>query len=140
MFGKNLEQGYGCPSSGPAVVKFSLDGSCQERPRTHSGAVSLLRRSASAGARAIPGAKLVFQVMLMLRGEPMREAPMTDYDDLPFKIERWSDGYGRPEETIAMAADLLSAKAFEAAMKRRPGEPIMLRHKARVILKSLNDI
>jgi hypothetical protein len=24
---------------------------------------------------------------------------MTDYDDLPFKIERWSKGYGRPEET-----------------------------------------
>jgi hypothetical protein len=41
---------------------------------------------------------------------------MTDYDDLPFKVERWSEGYGKPEETIAMAADLLSAKAaFEAA-------------------------
>jgi hypothetical protein len=36
---------------------------------------------------------------------------MTDYDDLPFKIERWSTGYGRPEETIATAAGLLSAKA-----------------------------
>jgi hypothetical protein len=62
---------------------------------------------------------------------------MTDYDELPFKIERWSEGYGRLEETIAMAADLLSAKgAFEAAVKRRPGEPIILRLKARVILKA----
>jgi hypothetical protein len=63
---------------------------------------------------------------------------MTDNDDLPFKIERWSEGYARLEETIAMAADLLSAKgAFEAAVKRRPGERIMLRHKARVIQKSI---
>jgi hypothetical protein len=39
-----------------------------------------------------------------------------------------------------MAADLLSAKAaFEAAVKRRPGEPILLRHKARVIQKSLAE-
>jgi hypothetical protein len=46
-------------------------------------------------------------------------------------VERWSKGYGEPEETIAMAADLLSAKAaFEAAVKRRPGEPILLRQKA----------
>jgi hypothetical protein len=57
---------------------------------------------------------------------------------LPFKVERWSKGYGRPEETIAMAADLLSAKAaFEAAVTRRPGEPILLRQKARVIWKSI---
>jgi hypothetical protein len=63
---------------------------------------------------------------------------MTDPDDLPFKIERWSAGYGRPEETIAMAADLLSAKgAFEAAVKRRPGEHTLLRHKERVIQTSI---
>jgi hypothetical protein len=29
---------------------------------------------------------------------------MTLDDDLPFKVERWSEGYGRPEETIAMCA------------------------------------
>jgi hypothetical protein len=64
---------------------------------------------------------------------------MTDYDNLPFKVERWSK-YGEPKETIAMCADLLSAKAaFEAAVKRRPGEPILLRQKARVILKSQGD-
>jgi hypothetical protein len=50
---------------------------------------------------------------------------MTDYDDLPFKVERWSEGYRRREETMATAADLFSAKAaFEAAVKRRPGQPI----------------
>ena len=36
---------------------------------------------------------------------------MTDYDDLPFKVERWTTGYAKPEETIAMCADLLSAKS-----------------------------
>jgi hypothetical protein len=51
---------------------------------------------------------------------------VTDYDDLPFKVKRWSEGYGRPEETIAMAADLRSAKAaFKAAVKCRPDEPIL---------------
>jgi hypothetical protein len=39
-----------------------------------------------------------------------------------------------------MAADLLAAKAaFEAAVKRRPGEHIMLRQKARVIMKSVDN-
>jgi len=58
-------------------------------------------------------------------------------DDLPFKIERWSEGYERPEKAIALAADLRSAKgAFAAAVKHRRGELIMHRHKARVILKS----
>jgi hypothetical protein len=56
---------------------------------------------------------------------------MTIDDDLPFKVERWSKGYGEPRETIAMCADLLSAKAaFETAVKRRPGEFILLRQKA----------
>jgi hypothetical protein len=40
-------------------------------------------------------------------GANLREAPVTIDDDLPFKIERWSKGYGEPEETIAMCADLL---------------------------------
>jgi hypothetical protein len=55
---------------------------------------------------------------------------MTDYDDLPFRIERCSEGYGRRGETIAMAADFFSAKgAFEAAVKHRSGQPITLRQK-----------
>ena len=65
---------------------------------------------------------------------------MTDYDDLPFKVERWTTGYAEPEETIAMCADLLSARAaFDAAVKHRPGEPLLLRHKARIIQKSLAE-
>ena len=63
---------------------------------------------------------------------------MANNDDLPFKIERWSEGYDQPEETISMAGDYLSAKAaFEAAVKRRPREWILLRQKARVISKSI---
>jgi hypothetical protein len=74
------------------------------------------------------------------RGEPKREAPMTIEDDLPFKIERWSEGYGRPEETIAMAGDLLSAKAaFEAAVKRRPGESILFRAQSARCPEVIND-
>ena len=65
---------------------------------------------------------------------------MTDYDDLSFKVERWTKGYAEPEETIAMCADLISARAvFDAAVKRGPGEPLLLRHKARVIQKSLAE-
>ena len=65
---------------------------------------------------------------------------MTHYDDLPFKVERWTKGYAEPEETIAMCADLLSARAaFDAAVKRGPDEPLLLRHKARVIQKSLAE-
>jgi hypothetical protein len=65
---------------------------------------------------------------------------MTIEDDLPFKIERWSEGYGRPEETIAMAGDLLSAKAaFEAAVKRRPGESIRFRAQSARCPEVIND-
>ena len=40
-------------------------------------------------------------------------------------------------ESLAAAGDYLTAKAaYEVAVKRRPGEPIMLRDWARVILKS----
>jgi hypothetical protein len=31
-------------------------------------------------------------------GGASREAPMTIEDDLPFKIERWAEGYGQLEE------------------------------------------
>ena len=47
-------------------------------------------------------------------------------DDLPFKIERRSEGYGEPE--FAMAGDFLSAKAAV--------DEAVLRQKARVISKS----
>jgi hypothetical protein len=65
---------------------------------------------------------------------------MTDYDDLSFKVERWSEGYGRREATIARAADSFSAKAtFEATVKRRSVQPIVVRQKARVTMKSVDD-
>jgi hypothetical protein len=58
-------------------------------------------------------------------------------DELPFRVERWDEGFNRLLETLAAAGDFLTAKAaYEAAVKRRPGEPIMLRDRARVILKS----
>ena len=76
---------------------------------------------------------------MALRGEPTREA-MSEYDNLPIKVERWSKGCGRAGGTIAMAADSLSAKAaFEVAVERRPGASILLRQRARVIRKSLED-
>jgi hypothetical protein len=46
---------------------------------------------------------------------------------------------GMPQRFLALAraADFLTAKAaFEAAVKRRPTEPIMLRDRARVVLRS----
>lgn len=59
---------------------------------------------------------------------------------LPFTVELWSSGYVRLEETVARVADFITARAaFEALVKRRPGEPILLRQEARVVLKSIPD-
>jgi hypothetical protein len=58
-------------------------------------------------------------------------------DELPFRVELWDEGFNRLIETLAAAADYLTAKAaYEAAVKRRPCEPIMLRDRARVILST----
>jgi hypothetical protein len=58
-------------------------------------------------------------------------------DELPFRVELWDEGFNHLLETLAATGDYLTAKAaYEAAVKRRPGEPIMLRDRARVILKS----
>jgi hypothetical protein len=62
---------------------------------------------------------------------------MAARDELPFTVELWSKGFEHLEETVARAADFLTAKAaYEALVKRRPGEPIMIRQGARVVLKS----
>ena len=62
-------------------------------------------------------------------------------DDLPFTVEMWSPGYQRLEETVARVADFLTAKAaYEALVKRRPGEAIMLRQGARVVLKNADEL
>jgi hypothetical protein len=56
---------------------------------------------------------------------------------LPFTVERWSEGFDRLEDTIVRAGDLLSAKAvFEDLTKRLPGDWLMVRQGARVVLKS----
>ncbi|ODS04136.1 hypothetical protein AUC71_05620 [Methyloceanibacter marginalis] len=65
---------------------------------------------------------------------------MAPQHDLPFTVELWTDGYDKLLETLARASDFLTAKAaFENVTKRRPGEPIMVRQGARVILKSQPD-
>ena len=59
-----------------------------------------------------------------------------DQDDLPFTVELWSRGFERLEETLARAGDYLTAKgAFEAAVKRRPGQWLMVRDRTRVVMK-----
>jgi hypothetical protein len=58
-------------------------------------------------------------------------------DDLPFRVELWDDKDSHIEEIIALTSDYATAKgAYEAAVKRRPGGFITLRHGARVIQKS----
>jgi hypothetical protein len=58
-------------------------------------------------------------------------------DQLPFRVELWDFGWKRRLETLAATADFLTAKAaFEAAVKRRPGEPILLCDRARIVMRS----
>jgi len=58
-------------------------------------------------------------------------------DDLTYKVELWDDADTRVEQVIALCSDYASAcGAFEEAVKRRPGQLITLRQKARVIRKS----
>jgi hypothetical protein len=47
-----------------------------------------------------------------------------------------NDGWTRRLETLA-AGDFLTAKAaFEAAVRRRPGEPILLCDRARIVMRA----
>ena len=58
-------------------------------------------------------------------------------DELPFRIELWDDGWTKRLETLALAGDFLTAKAaFEAAVKRRPGEAILLCDRARIVQRA----
>jgi hypothetical protein len=58
-------------------------------------------------------------------------------EELPFRVELWDDGWKRRLETLAATADFLTAKAaFEAAVKRRPREPILLCDRARIVMRS----
>jgi hypothetical protein len=55
-------------------------------------------------------------------------------DDLPFRVEQWDAAAQRMEQTLSACADLrLGKAAFSEAVRQRPGQRILLRHKARVI-------
>ena len=55
-------------------------------------------------------------------------------DDLPFRVEQWDAEGARVETILAASADLkLGKAAFAEAVRLRPNERILLRHKTRVI-------
>jgi hypothetical protein len=55
-------------------------------------------------------------------------------DDLPFRVEQWDVAGARLEQTLSASADLkLGKAAFAEAVRQRPAQRIMLRHKTRVI-------
>jgi hypothetical protein len=55
-------------------------------------------------------------------------------DDLPFRVEQWDAGGARLEQTLSASADLkLGRAAFAEAIRPRPAQRIVLRHKTRVI-------
>ena len=56
-------------------------------------------------------------------------------DDLPFRVEQWGTTAGaKLEQTLSASADLkLGRAAFAEAVRQRPAQRILLRHKSRVI-------
>jgi hypothetical protein len=55
-------------------------------------------------------------------------------DDLPFRVEQWDADGERLEQTLSASADLkLARSAFAEAVRPRPEQRIVLRHKTRVI-------
>jgi hypothetical protein len=55
-------------------------------------------------------------------------------DDLPFRVEQWDAPGQRMEQTLSASADLRLGKAsFAEAVRQRPTQRILLRHKTRVI-------
>jgi hypothetical protein len=55
-------------------------------------------------------------------------------DELPFRVEQWDLAGGRMEQMLSASADLRVGKAaFAEAVRQRPDQRILLRHKARVI-------
>jgi cytochrome c-type biogenesis protein CcmH/NrfG len=58
-------------------------------------------------------------------------------DELPFRVELWDEGWKSRLETLVATGDFFTSKAaFEAAAKRRPGEPILLCDRARIVMRS----
>jgi hypothetical protein len=57
--------------------------------------------------------------------------------ELPYRIELWDDRDTRVAELIALVADHAVARAaFVEAVRRRPGNVIILRQKSRVLADS----
>ena len=55
-------------------------------------------------------------------------------DDLPFRVEQWDVASARLEQILSASADLhLGRAAFSEAVRRRPGQRILLRHGTLVI-------
>jgi len=55
-------------------------------------------------------------------------------EDLPFRVEQWDKAGEKLEQILSASADLnLGRVVFAEAVRRRPGQRILLRHKARVI-------
>jgi len=55
-------------------------------------------------------------------------------DDLPFRVEQWDVASARLEQILSASADLhLGRAAFVEAVRQRPTQRILLRHKTRVI-------
>jgi len=55
-------------------------------------------------------------------------------DNLPFKVEQWDASGDKLEQTLSTSADLkLGRAAFTEAVRQRPAQRIVLRHKTRVI-------
>ena len=55
-------------------------------------------------------------------------------DDLPFRVEQWDRAGAKLEQTLSASADLkLGRAAFAEAVRQRPAQRILLRHKSRVI-------
>jgi len=55
-------------------------------------------------------------------------------EELPFRVEQWDRAGSRLEQTLTASAHLkLGRAAFAEAVRQRPEQRILLRHKTRVI-------
>ena len=66
----------------------------------------------------------------------VRHYPSAKADNV-FTVELWTRDLMRPAETLATAGNFYLAKAaFDEAVRRMPGQPILIRHGIRVVLDS----
>jgi len=66
----------------------------------------------------------------------MFSCPLTGHfeDDPSLRVEQWDAAGARLEQILASSADLnLGRAAFAEAVRQRPAQRILLRHKTRVI-------